>query len=317
MTDPRDRILEYALQVHFRGKVVRDLAPEVRRAWERGVRGSDLDDLELVDPSFDDLEELERGLPRRRPRLLPWIVASVAAAALLLFAWARFAGETRPEERDTTVAEMEGGEPVPVDTTRPQDAGERESGVEESPPDLELDGGETPDEGVHELPSQREPISEADLVQLAASAHDVYRSMVWADISTPAGLPPLEKLRRDSREACMKLAEMLTSEPRLWDEAESWVREPFEEKYERDGPPEDQVQGVVLDLLALEGSAQAIRLAEELWPRAPAAFHVEHIVAFAEAGAWIFQRELSAMIDERDAFKERALLLPAVYLATR
>jgi hypothetical protein len=129
MTDPRDRILEYALQVHFRGKVVRDLAPEVRRAWERGVRGSDLDDLELVDPSFDDLEELERGLPRRRPRLLPWIVASVAAAALLLFAWARFAGETRPEERDTTVAEMEGGEPAPVDTTRPQDAGERESGV--------------------------------------------------------------------------------------------------------------------------------------------------------------------------------------------
>lgn len=81
--DPRDRIVDYALLRLLRGPEERDLSERVRRAWERGVPGSSLEDL--------DREELERaaggaggsGRRARRARAR-WLRVHLPAAAAVL-----------------------------------------------------------------------------------------------------------------------------------------------------------------------------------------------------------------------------------------
>ena len=304
MSDPRDRLLEYALQVHFRGPASRDMAPQVRRAWERGVRGSGLEDLETPDPSFDDLEQLQRELPRRRQRWLPWVAATAAAAALLLLAWARFGGDAQPEQEGLAHVDP---------PTRTDQAPDRPPDVTHPTPEEE-----GPTQPIEALPEPSpDPLRPVDFEVALARAQGKYEAMVWSQVERPLGPQAIEKLRGDSHAARLALADMLTEEPRLWSQAEGWVRATFQEEPDPWGPPVEEVRAAVLELLAIEGSARAIRLAEDLWPIAPDSFRIEHVVAFAEAGAWVFEREISAMVDEPEAFQSERLLLPAAYLAAR
>ena len=254
-------------------------------------------------PSFDDLEQLQRELPRRRQRWLPWIAATAAAAALLLLAWARFGGDP-PDRQD----ELAGLDP-PAHPERPSDR-KPPPQDEQSP----TQPTEIPAEPTPEPVETPDPIDSR--VQLA-QAQSLYETMVWAGVKRPVGVQAIEKLRAQSNAARLALADMLTEDPGLWSQAADWVRATFQEKGDPLGPPAEDVRVAILDLLGTEGSSRAIRLAEELWPIAPDSFRVPHLIAFAEAGAWVFEREISAMIDEPEAFPRESLLLPAAFLAAR
>lgn len=104
--DPDERIVDYALLRLFHGQPEVDLSQSVRKAWERGVPGPSLDDLDWDDLDWDELDWEERDgeerdgdalerEPRRtrslaRARTRPARVhlfatyARVAAAALVL-----------------------------------------------------------------------------------------------------------------------------------------------------------------------------------------------------------------------------------------
>lgn len=98
--EPADRVLELALERVFRGpQALPDLAPSVRRAWERGQRGSAGPD-DLLEP-----QPAVRALPRRarRPfgtRRALQVGAGLAAAATLVAVAGTWLGRAGRERVD-------------------------------------------------------------------------------------------------------------------------------------------------------------------------------------------------------------------------
>lgn len=85
MTDPRDRLLESALEELLDPSEPVDLAPRVREAWERGERGSGTGEGPSLAPitGSPDVHRPEPGLPR----VLPLLGAAAAVLVVGAAAW--------------------------------------------------------------------------------------------------------------------------------------------------------------------------------------------------------------------------------------
>ena len=107
--DPRDRLVDYALERLAREDESVDLSGRVRSAWERGVAGPDLHDL--------DASEVPRG-PRaltREPRVrsrraYAWAAAAVVLVGVGLWRW----NLPAPQGDQVPVAEVNLSRPLPV-----------------------------------------------------------------------------------------------------------------------------------------------------------------------------------------------------------
>ncbi len=279
MSAAMDRVLEYALQVHYGRLESRDLAPDILRAWDRGVRGSPLDDLLPPELDFEPIVELEREVRATRRRRAPWIVLAAAAAAGIAALAYWLAGPRR-------AARDEGGAPG------------RGFAQTVTPPVVDV------------VPGAGSALAGAEMVDKAQA---LFRTMIWDDVpSFPTAPMMWEKLASDSKRATVALAGMLSAEPLLWD-----AIEPAVEKTAAMPDADPYVRAVLIDLLARERSTRAIDVARELWQTIPASFMVEHLVAFAESGAEEFERELAALLEDDIAFPRESRVLPAAYFAAR
>jgi hypothetical protein len=248
-------MLEYALQVHYRGESVIDLAPAILRAWERGVRGSSLADLVPEELSFDPLTDREADTRRRRRAAALGMLSLLAAGVCAAVFWPR-------------------ARPAP-----------------EAPPLVRYD------------PPTAEELAKADAL---------FRRMIWADVGKVPTFLEWEKLRADSHYAMTDLARQLLLRPPLWEVCEPQLRKTFEL------PTSDSaVKGVILDLCARERSKHALDLARDFWTEDPAAFGIEHMVAFAENGADEFERELAAVLEDGVALPGQSRVLAAAFFALR
>ena len=119
MMDPRDRLVEYALGRLFRPDPEEaDLSGRVRRSWERGVVGPDLDDLDWDEAAF--LRTRRRPIVRAGARpTWPYLTAAAAALVMALGAtlWLR-RGPAPLGELSRPVAELVEGRWVPTDRDR-------------------------------------------------------------------------------------------------------------------------------------------------------------------------------------------------------
>ncbi len=280
MSGPRDRILEYALHVHYRPDMLRDLAPAILRDWERGVRGSSLEDLLPDELTFEPIVEAELELPRSRWRAASWFgLAALAAGVVVVFSWPR----EGPPVSDPSAKATLPGPPAPTSKS--------EAPIPES----------------KSLGRQDPPTAEE-----IAATDALFRRMVWADVSKVPTMLEWERLRSDSYSAMATLAGDLLLRPPLWDAVEAGLRKTFELS-----TSDEDVRGVVLDLCARERSRRALDLVRDFWSQDPAAFGIEHMVAFAESGMYEFELELAAVLEDGLALPGQSRVLAAAFFALR
>lgn len=109
-----------------------------------------------------------------------------------------------------------------------------------------------------------------------------------------------------------ELMELLSKRPHLWSAVEYALEELFSHEVET-----DPRRARALDLLAMHPSELALELGRELWMRFPESYEVHHVLAFAERGAFEFEREVAGLVAFHDESAPYDPTLPAAYLAFR
>jgi len=109
-----------------------------------------------------------------------------------------------------------------------------------------------------------------------------------------------------------KLSEFAAVRHQRWTLVSKWVTGMFERS-----ELEPRALSRALEFLAYDGSERALQQGRELWLERPDVFQVDHILAFAERGAFEFHRELTAMVGLHQPGDPDPPILPAAYLGLR
>lgn len=347
MTDPRDRLLEGALERVMRKEP--DLTRRIVSAWERGE-----------EPRNFDAAESAREAPRPRPVTgAPtrwWGIPATAAAAIAAFFGVRELLEQSSSvdpgsaSRSETVAVATEGRgsdgPAALARSTPLDGEEPQSPEHQSPERQSPDFGPTPG-GVDPLlanagepargpelggrgaggaelvaagPADTAPQASDDpalpTTQTATLTIEERKSLeqlylvvsrgeeaptVQAGIEYGMPLPPFDKLAAFGRRSSTH-----------WGVVADRVRSEFEGQRRW-----TVARARLLAYLGYDESDDALKLARELWLRSPESFEDANVVAFAERGAFEFEREIFALVADYEAAGREAPVLPAAYLGLR
>ncbi len=342
MSDPRDRLLEHALGQLLQADDARaqereaEATRRIVAAWERGEEPGARQ--AATAPARTGHPRVRKRATRNTPppRKQLWLLPAAAAAAVAFFG-VRHLLDSNSVAPEPTLAQG---------SAAPANPGQGSELAAESPNNAEAaaaQSGEAVSNGA--APSGPGPAAPATSGTVLATAEplapDVEQPNTGPALVVPS-VPPrvptpeelnlftgvFERVTAEFEEKVQagvvplwlpvapleEFSEFGARSEAHWAHLETAVLEQFEQR-----ATYNDSRARLLDALAFDPSPKAFELGRRLWLRAPGTFADRHLVAFAERGAFEFEREIFALVEGyADAFEKREPpVLPAAYLGLR